>query len=71
MTPAEIETAFAKAIADAGLGDAVIPPDGRLHRPVLVDNGRQRTQRVVLHAEGVCPPSPVSSLSRVRNADDG
>ena len=41
MTPHEIEVAFSQAIADAGLGDTLIPADGKLHRfKVPADKGR-------------------------------
>ncbi len=54
MTPHEIETAFSQAIADAGLGDTLIPADGKLHRfKVPADKGRQRTGWAVLHADGL------------------
>ena len=54
MTPHEIEIAFSQAIADAGLGDTLIPADGKLHRfKVPADKGRQRTGWAVLHADGL------------------
>ena len=54
MNAAEIETAFARTIADAGLGDALIPADGKLHRfRVSKDRANQRTGWAVLHPDGV------------------
>jgi phage/plasmid primase-like uncharacterized protein len=50
----EIEAAFAEAIADARLGDTLVPADGKLHRfKTPDDKGRQRTGWAVLHADGV------------------
>ena len=54
MNQHEIESAFARAIADAGLGDAVIPADGQIHRfRTPEDRANQRTGWAVLHADGV------------------
>jgi putative DNA primase/helicase len=54
MTAHEIETAFAAALANAGLGTAQIPADGKLHRfKVPGDKGRQRTGWAVLYGDGV------------------
>ncbi len=54
MTPHEIEAAFAEAVAAAGLGDASIPADGKLHRfKVPADKGRQLTGWAVLHGDGL------------------
>ncbi len=54
MSPHEIEVAFARATADAGLGDTLIPADGKLHRfKVSADKGRQRTGWAILHADGL------------------
>ena len=54
LTPHEIEIAFSQAIADAGLGDTLIPADGKLHRfKVLADKGCQRTGWAVLYADGL------------------
>jgi phage/plasmid primase-like uncharacterized protein len=59
VTPHEIEVGFAQAIADAGIGDTLIPADGKLHRfKVPTDKGRQRTGWAMLHADGV--PSGVA-----------
>ncbi len=50
MTPHEIEAAFARAVAAAGLGNASIPADGKLHRfKVPADKGRQLTGWASLH----------------------
>ena len=54
MTPHDIEIAFSQAIVDAGLGDTLIPADGKLHRfKVPTDKGRQCTGWAVLHADGL------------------
>ena len=54
MTPAEIEAAFVEAIADAGLGETLIPADGKLHRfRVTADKIRQRTGWGVLYGDGL------------------
>ncbi len=54
MTPHEIEIAFSQAISEAGLGDTLIPADGKLHRfEVPADRGRRRTGWAVLHADGL------------------
>ena len=53
MTPDDIEVAFAQAIREAGIGDTVIPADGRLHRfPTLDDRRGKRCGWAVLHADG-------------------
>ncbi len=54
MTPHEIQIVFARVIADAGLGDTLIPADGKLHRfKVPADKGRQRTGWGVLYGDGL------------------
>ena len=54
MTPHEIEIAFSQAMAVAGLGDTLIPADGKLHRfKVPADKGRQLTGWAVLHGDGL------------------
>ncbi len=54
MNPHAIEVAFARATADVGLGDTLIPADGKLHRfRVPADRGRQRTGWACLYADGV------------------
>lgn len=54
MTLAEIEAAFAQAIAAAGLGEVVILADGKLHRfKTPGDHGRgKRAGWAWLHADG-------------------